>query len=285
MVSTNKFLLYILIFSSFIIFSAFQSDPDIPPEVDTSTVGFPIILLIICAVTLVAIILEFIYSNYFVNKTSHRSKNKNKIDRVIETKTVYETKTVVDPTEENRLKGVNKALENQLTKQKGKLRESNDAYKNIFNQLKEEIKIPIYNPKYGQLIDEKIKSKPAKLFTVLIPLKSLYTYFDSNKKADWFYKRDEESVIFQMGLYLFKLFETMDMDNDGIEECAQYVRSELDKHLRYTKIKLFKMNIRFDPDKHYSLSGPKQPREDVIPVGWAISNRDSDTIIKKAPVK
>ena len=193
MVSTNKFLLYNLIFSSFIIFCSIQADTNAPPtlnsvekaqnssgEDDSSNLDISIILLILVACVCVAVIVKetvpMIVQLFLPNKTSHR--NKNKIDTVIKTETVYKREKVTDHTEVNRLIEVNKQLERQLKAQENDYKN----YKKIFDQLKEEIKIPIYNNKYDQIIEEKIKSKTAKLFIVLIPLKSLYTYFISNSK-------------------------------------------------------------------------------------------------------
>jgi len=213
------------------------------------------------------------------NKQKYRSKKIN------EKKSNSQPDSVVtDKSKISRLKSEKEQLELQSKKDSNKIQSLQKTEKilaNIQNELN-----GAFNPTLNALIKKLISVDPIKIpYSKLFHLKLLISYYLKHNKKDWFFKRDEESLIFHIGLHLYDTLEALGINNDQLWTCVMSINEQLKNYNKYIKIIAFKPPVAYDPEMHYSLSGQKRQHDTVIVKGFAISNKDDDTVIKKAPVQ
>jgi len=184
----------------------------------------------------------------------------------------------------NRLKSENEQLKAQSQKHLNKINSLKKTEK-IVGNMQNELK-GAFNSTFDNLIKELISLDPIKIpYSKLFHLKLLISYYLKHNKKDWFFKRDEESLIFHIGLHLYDTLDTLGINNDQLWSCVMSVYEQLKVHNKHIKINVFKPPVVYEPEMHYSLSGQKSKHEKVIVKGFAISNKNDDTVIKKAPVQ
>jgi len=236
---------------------------------------FTILLLIIVSIILIKYLL-------YDNKKKIQGYRRKKIN---EKKSIHQPSSVLtDNLKINKLKSENEQLKAQSQKHLNKinsLKKTEEIVINMQNELN-----GAFNPTMDALIKKLISENPIKIsYSKLFHLKLLISYYLKHNKKDWFFKRDEESLIFHVGLQLYDTLGALGINDEQLWTCVKSVHEQLNIHIRHIKIKAFKPPVAYDPEMHYSLSGQKQQRDKIIVKGFAISNKDDNTVIKKAPVQ